>query len=99
MHEELLIENQGLPTSHARIMKASESASIPDAFDEMFPTLVKSLDEHDAARALEIVETLAGADFSGRAVTGDVDLTSVEVPNSARRRKPRVSSTRAAARL
>jgi FlaA1/EpsC-like NDP-sugar epimerase len=58
VHEELLIDNEGLPTSHPRIVKASESGAAPTSFDQSFEELLRSMEERDVEAALAIVEQL-----------------------------------------
>ena len=58
LHEELLIDNRGLPTSHPRIMKASESGLAPAGFDARFIRLQAAMEARDAAAALAVIEEL-----------------------------------------
>jgi len=66
IHEELLIDNRGLPTSHPRIVKASESHSCSPLFDVRFPQLLALLQRRDAEGALAIIEELIAVEREAR---------------------------------
>jgi FlaA1/EpsC-like NDP-sugar epimerase len=55
LHEELLIDNQGLPTPHPRIVKASESGIIPTAFESRFADLLACIECRDASAAMSLI--------------------------------------------
>jgi len=58
VHEELLIDHEGLPTSHPRIVRASESGPAPGGFDVTFASLLRAIEERDSEAALETVRDL-----------------------------------------
>ena len=58
IHEELLIDRQGLPTSHPRIVKASERFASSLTFERLLTQLLSSIDERDCEASLAIVENL-----------------------------------------
>jgi FlaA1/EpsC-like NDP-sugar epimerase len=58
VHEELLIDNQALPTSHPRIVKAAERGTALADFDRQLKLLLRSIEEGDAGSALSIVREI-----------------------------------------
>lgn len=58
IHEELLIDNRGLATFHPRIVKASESSTLPPVFESRFAELLVCMDRRDPAAALALMDTL-----------------------------------------
>ena len=56
IHEELLIDNRGLPTPHPRIVKAGESGWAPAQFDSRFAQLLAEMDRRDPVAALAIID-------------------------------------------
>jgi FlaA1/EpsC-like NDP-sugar epimerase len=65
VHEELLIDHQGLPTPHPRIVKASESGAAHPAFDPRFAKLLQSMERRDVEAALAIIRELVSSDGRG----------------------------------
>jgi len=64
LHEELLIDNQALPTSHPRIVKASERGPAFPDFDDQLELLFRSIDEGNVDSALSIVREIVGPEGS-----------------------------------
>jgi FlaA1/EpsC-like NDP-sugar epimerase len=58
IHEELLIDRQGFPTSHPRIVRASERFVSSESFEQLFAQLLSSLEERDCESTLAIVQNL-----------------------------------------
>jgi FlaA1/EpsC-like NDP-sugar epimerase len=58
IHEELLVDNLGVPTSHPRIVRASESGFVRPGFEPMFTELLASLERRDPKAALAAVDAL-----------------------------------------
>jgi FlaA1/EpsC-like NDP-sugar epimerase len=58
IHEELLIDNRALPTSHPRIVKSSEARAALATFDESFNVLLYAMEQRDAQAALATIEQL-----------------------------------------
>jgi FlaA1/EpsC-like NDP-sugar epimerase len=58
LHEELLIDKRALPTTHPRIVKASEPDVLRGAFERMFAELLRSMDRRDAKASLDIIGQL-----------------------------------------
>lgn len=58
IHEELLIDNRGLATSHPRIVKASESGKVPAAFESHFADLLVCVERRDATAAVALINEL-----------------------------------------
>lgn len=52
LHEELLIDNEAVPTRHPRIVKSNEAGPGPSRFDELFATLLDAIDRRDVRSAL-----------------------------------------------
>jgi FlaA1/EpsC-like NDP-sugar epimerase len=77
IHEELLIDRQGLPTSHPRIVKASERFASSLTFERLLAQLLSSIDERDCETSLAIVENLIAPalrnapDVEGKASRGN----------------------------
>jgi FlaA1/EpsC-like NDP-sugar epimerase len=65
VHEELLIDHYGLPTSHPRIVKASESGVCSPSFGSRFSDLLLCLDRRDLEGALLALRALLSADVTG----------------------------------
>jgi FlaA1/EpsC-like NDP-sugar epimerase len=68
LHEELLIDNRGFPTSHPRIMKASEPGLAPARFDARFARLEHFMEARDAAAALTVIEEMIAGERSETSV-------------------------------
>jgi FlaA1/EpsC-like NDP-sugar epimerase len=64
VHEELLIDKEALPTSHPRIVKASECGADPASFEARLSRLLSCIERRDADAALAIVRDLVSADGS-----------------------------------
>jgi FlaA1/EpsC-like NDP-sugar epimerase len=58
IHEELLIDNRGLPTSHPRIVKASESGEVHSSFEARFGELLKCMESRDISAALSVIDEM-----------------------------------------
>jgi FlaA1/EpsC-like NDP-sugar epimerase len=58
VHEELLIDNRGFPTSHPRIVRASEPGLLPPAFEKRLADLLRHMEARDTGSAMAIVEDL-----------------------------------------
>ena len=58
MHEELLIDNQGMPTSHPRIVRASDRGMGHAEFQPRLAELLDCLERRDAPSALALMERL-----------------------------------------
>jgi FlaA1/EpsC-like NDP-sugar epimerase len=87
VHEELLIDHCSLPTSHPRIVKASESGMCSPLFKAQFADLLLHLDSRDASAAQEVVRSILDTDAST-----DPDSVSVKASNSKRRGSRRQSN-------
>jgi FlaA1/EpsC-like NDP-sugar epimerase len=87
VHEELLIDHCSLPTSHPRIVKASESGMCSPLFKAQFADLLLHLDSRDASAAQEVVRSILDTDAST-----DRDSVSVKASNSKRRGSRRQSN-------
>jgi FlaA1/EpsC-like NDP-sugar epimerase len=85
LHEELLIDHQGLATPHPRIVKASESGSAPASFEAHFAKLLECIESRNAERCLALVHELIAADNSV--------LPGIGVESAAWKSKRRVSGT------
>ncbi len=57
VHEELLIDNRAVATSHPRIVMAIESGPVA-RFDAKFPELLRHMDTRDSSAALAIINEL-----------------------------------------
>jgi FlaA1/EpsC-like NDP-sugar epimerase len=66
IHEELLIDNRGLPTSHPRIVKASESGANPANFGSQFAELLLQMEARDTAAALAAVNKMLSRERPAR---------------------------------
>lgn len=62
VHEELLIDNEGVPTVHPRIVKASESGRVKAGFETDFEVLLQAIDRRDAQAALVAVDALLASE-------------------------------------
>jgi len=65
IHEELLIDNRGYPTSHPRIVKASESGLVPSSFARSFEKLLLAIEDRDEKAALAIIEEVVSPGPAG----------------------------------
>lgn len=62
LHEELLIDNRALPTSHPRIVRASDAGLSPPMFEARFSDLLHCMEQRDPKAALAVIEKLIGAE-------------------------------------
>jgi FlaA1/EpsC-like NDP-sugar epimerase len=90
VHEELLIDHQALPTSHPRIVKASESNSDMTSFERSFEGLLNSINARDAETSLAIMRNLIDAESERRSSSVADDRN-----GAAETRNRRSSSSRA----
>lgn len=67
LHEELLIDNRAMPTSHPRIVRASDTGMPARMFEPRFSDLLHCIDQRDPTSALAIIEELVGAERTGGA--------------------------------
>ena len=65
IHEELLIDNQALSTSHPRIVKSNEAGIALATFDELFRKLLQTIDEREVEASLALVKELVSAESAG----------------------------------
>ena len=89
LHEELLIDNRGMPTSHPRIVRASESGFRPLHFDEPFAQLLRSIEQRDLNSALTIIGQLISAESTGWEGSRTIRPKIAKKSNSARPRSGR----------
>lgn len=68
LHEELLIDNRGLPTSHPRIVRASETGLSDEEFAPRFAELHRSLQDRQLDAAMKLVNELIGSSATPVAV-------------------------------
>lgn len=99
IHEELLIDNRGLPTPHPRIVKASESGKVPSVFERRFPDLLYCMEARDASAALALVDELLSREAlstaSGRRPQRTVEKPKTTAPTRQRRVQRPVTARRA----
>jgi FlaA1/EpsC-like NDP-sugar epimerase len=97
LHEELLIDNRGLPTAHPRIVKASESGFAPASFEPLFAQLLQCIETRDAGLCLALVNELVTAANSaspGRDVEAAAWKATPPVSSTVRR-APAITARRA----
>lgn len=58
IHEELLIDREGFPTSHPRIVRASERFASSSAFEQLLAELLTSMGDRNRERTLAIMHEL-----------------------------------------
>ncbi|MGN6156377.1 MAG: polysaccharide biosynthesis protein [Sphingomicrobium sp.] len=88
IHEELLIDNRGLPTPHPRIVKASESGETHPAFESRFAELRAHMDSRDMPAAVAALHKMLSRDLVGSA-TGPLIAGRPKKRTSASKRRPR----------
>ena len=90
LHEELLIDNQALPTSHPRIVKASESGLCSPEFATLFAALLRAIEERNGETALALTEQLVSKQSGDEMIAKTVQQgESGSQPQAARRRTSR----------
>jgi FlaA1/EpsC-like NDP-sugar epimerase len=98
LHEELLIDNRGMPTSHPRIVRASESGFAPPKFDKPFAQLLHSIEQRDLNSALAVIGELI-PENTGREASRRIPPKIGKKSNSARKssgRRPPATSNKPA---
>jgi FlaA1/EpsC-like NDP-sugar epimerase len=98
IHEELLIDNRGLPTSHPRIVKASESGEVHSSFEARFGELLKCMESRDTSAALSVIDEMIArkaAPAAGRGRQRVSPKASTVAPRRQRRAQRPVTSRQA----
>jgi FlaA1/EpsC-like NDP-sugar epimerase len=98
IHEELLIDNRGLPTSHPRIVKASESGEVHSSFEARFGELLKCMESRDISAALSVIDEMIArkaAPATGRGRQRVSPKASTAAPRRHRRAQRSVTSRQA----
>jgi FlaA1/EpsC-like NDP-sugar epimerase len=91
VHEELLIDHCGLPTSHPRIVKASESGTYSPQFDAQLAELLVHLETRDSEAALATLQSILAIDADPERSS---ELKSVSVANLISKRQRSASSSK-----
>lgn len=60
LHEELLIDNQALSTSHPRIVRSSEKGLAASKFESLFGQLLRSVEKREVESSLMLVHQMVG---------------------------------------
>lgn len=77
LHEELLVDNLGMPTPHPRIVRASESGTVRPRFEPMFLELLACIERRDPKAALAGIDAiLAGERATDRTRAKSVSRSS-----------------------